>query len=71
MPYAAEWEFQLEFRSKDRDKPIVVATTYHPTQEKNHNKIRKLVRNGYKFYKIDKVTITTCNSKKKVNPIFL
>ena len=32
-----------------------IAIIYHPTQIENHIKIRKLGRNGYIFYKIDKL----------------
>ena len=55
--YTAECEYQLDFRSKDKDKPLGVATINHPTQVRNRNKIRKLEKDGYKFYKIDKLTI--------------
>ena len=39
VPYTAELECQLDFRTKDKDKPLGVATIYHATQVKNHNKL--------------------------------
>ena len=67
--YTAECEYQLDFRTKDKDKPINVATKYHPTQVKNHNKNRELERNGYKVYKIDNLTIITYNFIRKTKTI--
>ena len=68
--YTAECEYQLDFRSKDKDKPLGVATINSPTQVRNRNKIRKLEKDGYKFYKIDKLTRKKYNSFRKFNPIF-
>ena len=31
VPYTAKCENQLDLRSKDKDKPLGVATIYHPT----------------------------------------
>jgi len=70
VPYTAECEDQLDFRTKDKDKPLGVATIYHPTHVKNHNKIRKFEKVDYKFCKIGELTITTFNSIGKLNPIF-
>ena len=70
VPYTAECEYQLDFRNKGKDKPLYVATIYHPFQVKNHNKIEKLGKDGYKFYKIGKLTIITCNSINKLKSIF-
>ena len=44
--YTAECENQLDFISKDKDKPLGVATIYHPTQVKNQNKVKKLGKDG-------------------------
>ena len=35
VPYTAESEYQIDFRSKNKDKPWGLATYYHPTQFKN------------------------------------
>ena len=69
VPYTTECEYQLDFRNKDKDKPLCVATIYHPSQVMNHNQIEKLKKDGYIFYKIDKLTIITCNSINKLNSI--
>ena len=37
---------------------------------KTHKKIKELEKDGYKFHKIDKLTISTYNSIKNFNPIF-
>ena len=42
MPYTADCEYQLDFRCKEKDKPWRVATIYHPTQDKNHKKLKNL-----------------------------
>ena len=34
--YSAESEYQIKIRAKDKDKPLGIATIYHPTQFKNH-----------------------------------
>ena len=70
IPYSGECEYQLDFRKKDRDKPWGVATTYHPPLIENHNKVKKLEKDGYKFNKLDKLTLITHNSLRKINPIF-
>ena len=67
MRYKAECEYQLDFRTKDKDKPLVVATIYHPSQHMNSNKIIKFEKDGYRRYKIDKLTIFTFNSIKKLS----
>ena len=36
VPYSGKCEYQLEYRSKDEDKPWVVATICHPSFIKNH-----------------------------------
>ena len=61
VPYTAECEYQLDYRNEDKDKPWGVATIYHPTQVKNHKQIKKLENDGFKFHKIDKLTISTYN----------
>ena len=70
VPYSGECEYQLDYRSKDKDKPLGVATIYLPPQIKNHKKIKELEKDGYKFHKIDKLTLITYNSIKQFNPIF-
>ena len=36
VPCSGECEYQLDYRSKDKDKPWGVATIYHPPLIKNH-----------------------------------
>ena len=57
IPYTSECIYQLDYRCKD--KPWGVATIYLDPLFKNHNKIRELEKDGYKFHKIDKLTIST------------
>ena len=38
VPFTVECEYQSDIRNKDKDKPLLVATIYHATQVKNHNK---------------------------------
>ena len=68
VPYTSECEYQLEYRCKD--KPWGVATIYHDPLYKKHKKIKELEKDGYKFHKIDRLTISTYKSIKKFNPIF-
>ena len=70
VTYTADCEYELDFRTKDKDKPFGVATIYHPTQVKNHNEIRNFENDGYNFYKIDKLKIITYNSIRKLKQIF-
>ena len=69
MPYTAECEYHLDFRSKDKDKPLGVTTIKYSSQFGNHIKIRKLEKDGYKFYKKDEIIKITCKSIRKLNPI--
>ena len=48
VSYKIECEFQLDFRSIDKDKPLGVATIYNPTQVKKHKEIRKLEKDGHR-----------------------
>ena len=41
VPYRTKCEHQLDYSSRDEDKPIGVATINHPTQVENH-KIKNL-----------------------------
>ena len=69
VPYTSECEYRLDYRCKD--KPWGVATIYLDPLFKNHKKkIKELEKDGYKFHKIGKLTISTYNSIKKFNPIF-
>ena len=70
VPYTAESEYQLLFRTQDKYKPLGVATINHTSHVKNHDKIRELENDGYIFFKIDKLTISTYISIKNLNPIF-
>ena len=70
VPYSGECEYQLDYRSKDKDKPLGVATVYLPPQIKNHKKIKELEKDGYIFHKIDELTLITYISIKKFKPIF-
>ena len=40
VPYSGECDDQLDFRSKDKDKPWGVATVYHPPLIRNHKKLK-------------------------------
>ena len=70
VPYFAESGYLVDFRSKDKDKPWGVATIYLPSQIKNYKENKKFEKHCYIFYKIDKLTIITYNSIKKINPIY-
>ena len=69
--YAAECEYEIVLRN-EQDNKIWESnfTIYLPPQVKNHRKIKELECNGYKFYKIDILTITVYNSIKDFHPIF-
>ena len=41
VPYKVESEYHSDFRSKDKDKPLCIATIYQPNNVKNRNKIEK------------------------------
>ena len=69
--YAAECEYEIAFRNEKDDK--IWESTFTiclPPQVKNHRKIKELEYNGYKFHKIDILTITVYNSNKDFHPIF-
>ena len=36
VPSTGECDYQLDYRSKDKDKPWGIATIYHPPLNKNH-----------------------------------
>ena len=50
-------------------KPYGVGSMYIDPLIKPNKKIRELEKDGYKFHKIDKLTISTYNTIKKFNPI--
>ena len=69
--YAAECEYEIVFRNEQENEIWEkYFTIYLPPQVKNHRKIKELEYNGYKFYKIDILTITVYNSIKDFHPIF-
>ena len=68
VPYTSDCEYQLDYRTKG--KPYGVAIIYLDPLIKPNKKIRELEKDDYKFHKIDKLTITTYISIKKINPIF-
>ena len=68
IPYTSECVYELDYRCKD--KPWGIATIYLDPLIRTHKKIKELEKDGYKFYKIDKLTISTYNSIKNFNPIF-
>ena len=55
VPYSDECEYQSVYRSKDEYKPWGVATISHPPLKRNHNKIRKFEKDGYKFDELNKL----------------
>ena len=69
--YAAECEYEIAFRN-EQDKKIWESnfTINLPPQVNNHRKIKEIEYNGYKFHKIDLLTITVYNSIKDFRPIF-
>ena len=69
--YAAECKYEIVLRN-EQDNKIWESnfTIYLPPQVKNHRKIKELEYNGYKFHKIDVLTITVYNSIKDFHPIF-
>ena len=52
VPYTTEYENQLDFRSKDKDKPLGVATIYHPTQVENLEKFKIMKRKDINCMKL-------------------
>ena len=66
--FVGESEYELVFRNDKINERNF--TIYLPPQVKNHRKIKELEKDGYKFYKIDVLTITTYNSIKNLHPIF-
>ena len=66
--FICECIYQLYYKCKD--KCLGVATIYQDPLNKTHKKIKELEKDGYKFHKIFKLTITTYNSVKNFNPIF-
>ena len=69
--YVAECEYEIVLRN-EQDNKIWESnfSIYLPPQIKNHRKIKELEYNGYKFHKIDILTITVYNSIKDFHPIF-
>ena len=49
LPYNGECEYQLEYRSKDKDRPWGVATIYHPPLTKNHKKNQRIGKRWLRF----------------------
>ena len=69
--YAAECEYEIVLRNKQDNKIWENNfSIYLPPQIKTHRKIKELEYNGYKFHKIDTLTITVYNSIKDFHPIF-
>ena len=68
IPYTSECIYELDYRCPD--KAWVIATICLDPLIKTHKKIKDLEKDGYKFHKIDKLTISTYNSIKNFNPIF-
>ena len=68
VPYTSECEYRLDYRCKD--KPWGVASICLDPLMTSNKKIKELEKDGFKFRKIDKLTITTYNSIKKFHPIF-
>ena len=69
--YAAECEYEIVLRNKHNNKICENNfSLYLPPQIKTHRKIKELEYNGYKFHKIDTLTITVYNSIKDFHPMF-
>ena len=69
--YATECEYEISFRN-EQDNKIWESnfTLYLPPQVKNHRKTKELENNGYKFHRIDILTITVYNCSKDFHPTF-
>ena len=69
--YAAECEYEIAFKN-EKDNKIWEDnfSIYLPPEVKNHRKIKELEYNGYKFHKINILTITVYKSIKDFHPIF-
>ena len=68
IPYTCVCIYELDYRCLD--KTWGIATIYLDPLIKTHEKIKELEKDGYKFHEIDKLTISTYNSIKNLNPIF-
>ena len=69
--YAAECEYEIVLKNKQHNKIWENNySIYLPPQIKTHRKIKELEYNGYKFHKIDTLTISVYNSIKDFHPIF-
>ena len=68
IPDTSECIYQLEYRCKE--KPWGIATIYLDPLIKTYKRIKELEKDGYKFHKTDKLTISTYNFIKNFNPIF-
>ena len=69
--YAAECKYEIVLKNKQDNKFWENNfSIYLPPQIKTHRKIKELEYNGYKFHKIDTLTITVYNSIEDFNPIF-
>ena len=63
-----ECVYQLDYKCKD--KCLGNATIYQNPLNTSHKRIRELEKDGYKFHKIAKLTISTYNSIRNFNPLF-
>ena len=68
VPYTCECIYHLVY--KCADKPIGVAVIYLDPLIKTNRPIKELEKDGYKFNKIAKLTISTYNSISEINHIF-
>ena len=58
--YTAEWEYEIAFKNEKINKIWENNFSINlPPEVKYHRKIKELEYNGYKFHKIDILTITT------------
>ena len=50
------------------EKPLGIATLYHPTQIQNHDKVEQFEKDSCMFHKNDKLTLITYNYTMNFSP---
>ena len=68
-PFSSVAQYDIDLRHKG--KGIILATNFQLPYMSNHSEIRQIEKQeGYKFFKIDDLTITTCNSIRNIHPLY-
>ena len=68
VPCTGEIQYDSEYKFKD--KSVGTTTIFLDPLVKYHKENKEIEKHGYKFYKIDKLTLLIYNSIRKINPIF-